>query len=58
MATRPAAKTECSATLPPSVPFRMGAHLRTQRERAAYIEAAFADGDAMVLTIALREVAE
>lgn len=36
----------------------MAAHLRTRRERAAYIEAALADGDTKVLTVALRDVAE
>lgn len=36
----------------------MANHLRNQAEVAAYLEAAVADGDARVLTTALRDVAE
>lgn len=43
---------------PPSVPFRVADLLRNDAERAAYLEAVLEDGDARVLTIALRDLAE
>jgi probable addiction module antidote protein len=41
-----------------SVPFRAADHLRTNAEIAAYIESILEDGDARVVPIALRTVAE
>lgn len=43
---------------PPSVPFRAADHLKTDVERAAYLEALLEDGDSRVITIGLRELAE
>lgn len=42
----------------PSVPFRVADHLKTDSERAAYLQAVLDDGDARVLTIALRDMAD
>jgi probable addiction module antidote protein len=33
-------------------------HLKTAEQRAAYLEAAFEDGDASLITVALRDVAQ
>ena len=43
---------------PPSLPFKASAHLRSESEIAAYIEAMLEDGDARAVPIALRTVAE
>jgi probable addiction module antidote protein len=43
---------------PPSRPFKASAHLRNEREIAAYVEAMLEDGDARAVPIALRTVAE
>jgi probable addiction module antidote protein len=43
---------------PPSRPFRVADHLKTSAERAAYLEALLEEGDAQVITIGLRELAE
>ncbi len=42
----------------PSRPFRATDHLKTDTERAAYLEAMLDDGDNRVITVALRELAE
>lgn len=42
----------------PSRPFRVSDHLKTDEERAAYLEALLEDGDSRVLTIGLRDLAE
>lgn len=42
----------------PSRPFRVADHLRTDAERAAYLQALLEDGDARVLTLGLRDLAE
>jgi len=44
--------------VPPSLPFKTSAHLRSEREIAAFIEAMLEDGDARMVPIALRTVAE
>ena len=41
----------------PSRPFRATNHLKTDAERAAYLEALLNDGDNRVITVALRELA-
>lgn len=41
-----------------SRPFRVAHHLKTDAERAAYLEALLEDGDSRVITIGLRELAE
>jgi probable addiction module antidote protein len=41
-----------------SRPFRVADHLKTDAERAAYLEALLEDGDSRVITIGLRELAE
>ena len=41
-----------------SAPFRAAAHLRSDTEIAAYIEAMLADGDARAVPVALRTVAK
>jgi probable addiction module antidote protein len=43
---------------PPSRPFRAADHLRNEAEIAAYIEAMLEDGDARVVPVALRTVAD
>ena len=43
---------------PASVPFRATDFLRNDAERAAYLAALLKDGDARVLTIGLRDLAE
>ena len=43
---------------PASVPFRVADHLKTDAERAAYLEALLEDGDSRVLTLGLRDLAE
>lgn len=43
---------------PASVPFRVADLLRNDAERAAYLAALLEDGDARVLTIGLRDLAE
>lgn len=42
----------------PSRPFRVADHLKTDVERAAYLEALLEDGDSRVIVIGLRELAE
>jgi probable addiction module antidote protein len=42
----------------PSRPFRAADHLKTDVERAAYLEALLEDGDGRVLTLGLRDLAE
>jgi probable addiction module antidote protein len=42
----------------PSRPFRVTDHLKTDAERAAYLEALLEDGDSRVITIGLRDLAE
>ncbi|MEX0960248.1 MAG: addiction module antidote protein [Burkholderiales bacterium] len=42
----------------PSRPFRVADHLKTEAERAAYLEALLEDGDARIITLGLRELAE
>jgi len=44
--------------VPPSLPFKVSAHLRNESEIAAYVEAMLEDGDARMVPIALRTVAE
>lgn len=41
-----------------SRPFRITDHLKSDAERAAYLEALLEDGDSRVITIGLRELAE
>jgi probable addiction module antidote protein len=41
-----------------SRPFRVTAHLKTDTERAAYLEALLEEGDSRVITLGLRELAE
>lgn len=43
---------------PASVPYRVTDYLKTDDERAAYLEALLEDGDSRVLTIGLRDLAE
>lgn len=43
---------------PASAPFRAGKHLRDEGEIAAYIEAILEDGNAHVVPVALRSVAD
>lgn len=43
---------------PASRPFRATDHLKTDAERAAYLEALLEDGDSRVITTGLRELAE
>lgn len=43
---------------PASVPFRAADYLRSEAEIAAYLEAMLADGDARVVPVALRTVAD
>lgn len=43
---------------PASAPFRASDHLRSEAEIAAYLEAMLADGDARVVPVALRTVAD
>lgn len=43
---------------PPSRPFRVTDHLKTDAERAAYLEALLEEGDSRVITLGLRELAE
>lgn len=42
----------------PSRPFRVVDQLKTDAERAAYLEALLEDGDSRVITLGLRELAE
>ena len=42
----------------PSRPFRATDHLKTDAERAAYLEALLEDGDNRVITTGLRDLAE
>jgi probable addiction module antidote protein len=42
----------------PSRPFRVADHLKTDAERAAYLEALLEEGDSRVITLGLRELAE
>lgn len=42
----------------PSRPFRATDHLKTDAERAAYLEALLEEGDSRVITIGLRDLAE
>lgn len=42
----------------PSRPFRVTDHLKTDAERAAYLEALLEEGDSRVITLGLRELAE
>jgi probable addiction module antidote protein len=44
--------------VPPSAPFRVADHLRSDAEVAIYIEEMLADGDARAVPVALRTVAE
>ena len=46
------------ASAAPSRPFRATDHLKTDTERAAYLEALLEDGDNRVITIGLRDLAE
>lgn len=41
-----------------SVPFRASRYFKTDAERAAYLEALLEDGDARVITLGLRDLAE
>ncbi len=41
-----------------SIPFRAASYLRTRADIAAYLEAMLADGDARVVPVALRTVAD
>ncbi len=41
-----------------SVPYRAAEYLKTDAERAAYLEALLEDGDGRVITIGLRDLAE
>lgn len=43
---------------PASRPFRVSEHLKSDAERAAYLEALLLDGDSRVITIGLRDLAE
>lgn len=43
---------------PASVPYRAADYLRTNKERAAYLEALLEDGDPRVITVGLRDLAE
>ena len=43
---------------PASAPFRAGEHLRDESEIAAYVEAMLEDGDARIVPVALRTVAD
>lgn len=43
---------------PASVPYRAADYLKTDEDRAAYLEAILEDGDSRVLTIGLRDLAE
>lgn len=43
---------------PASVPYRVADHLKTDEERAAYLEALLEDGDSRVITLGLRDLAE
>lgn len=45
-------------SLAPSRPFRATDHLKTDAERAAYLEALLEEGDSRVITIGLRDLAE
>lgn len=45
-------------SVPASVPYRVADHLKTDEDRAAYLEALLEDGDSRVLTIGLRDLAE
>ncbi|MBI2383013.1 MAG: putative addiction module antidote protein [Gammaproteobacteria bacterium] len=40
------------------MPFRAADHLKTDAERAAYLEALLEDGDSRALTLGLRDLAE
>ncbi len=42
----------------PSRPFRVTDHLKTDGERAAYLEALLEEGDSRVITLGLRDLAE
>lgn len=46
------------AKVAPSRSFRVADHLKTEAERAAYLEALLEDGDARTITLGLRELAE
>lgn len=50
--------TTGKTTKPASVPFRAPDHLRSEVEIAAYIEEMLAEGDARVMPVALRTVAD
>ena len=43
---------------PASVPYRAADYLRSDPERAAYLEALLEDGDARAITLGLRDLAE
>ncbi len=43
---------------PPSAPFKVAHHLKSESDIAAFIEAVLEDGDARIVPIALRTVAE
>lgn len=43
---------------PPSRPFCVADHLKTDAERAAFLEALLEEGDSRVITLGLRELAE
>lgn len=43
---------------PASVPYRAADYLKTDEDRAAYLEALLEDGDARVITLGLRDLAE
>ena len=43
---------------PASAPYRAADYLKTDADRAAYLEALLEDGDSRVLTIGLRDLAE
>jgi probable addiction module antidote protein len=45
-------------TKPASLPFRGADHLKSEAEIAEYLEAVLADGDARVVPVALRTVAD
>lgn len=45
-------------TAPPSKPFRAGEYLRDEADIAAYLEAVLEDGDARIVPVALRTVAD